>query len=206
MSIQAAPEVGSRVVAAPQRLGVKVFVEDQDAFDRARMIEVFHRWIQENRIPGTLIDVHDYTHVPDGPGVLLVAHEWHLRTDEAGGRIGLEYELKREGSGTLDERLREAIVGVFAAAAALQQDTATDNPVRFATREIAFRFTDRLAVPSTEAAFEEITPELENVLAGFYGEVPIEFERVGHTRGALTLHMKVVGDGEWSLDELIRSA
>ncbi|MEC9298045.1 MAG: hypothetical protein VYA38_01995, partial [Gemmatimonadota bacterium] len=94
MSIQAAPEVGSRVVAAPQRLGVKVFVEDQDTFDRARMIEVFHRWIQENRIPGTLIDVHDYTHVPDGPGVLLVAHEWHLRTDEAGGRIGLEYELK----------------------------------------------------------------------------------------------------------------
>jgi len=206
MSIQAAPEVGSRVVAVPQRLGVKVFVEDQDAFDRARMIEVFHRWIQENRIPGTLIDVHDYTHVPDGPGVLLVAHEWHLRTDEAGGRIGLEYELKREGSGTLAERLREAIVGVFAAAAALQQDTATDNPVRFATREIALRFTDRLAVPSTEAAFEEITPELENVLAGLYGEVPIEFERVGHTRGALTLHMKVVGDGEWSLDELIRSA
>ena len=61
-------------------------------------------------------------------------------------------------------------------------------------------------VLQTEAAFEEITPELENVLAGFYGEVPIEFERVGHTRGALTLHMKVVGDGEWSLDELIRSA
>jgi hypothetical protein len=206
MSIQAAPEVGSSVVSAPQRLGVKVFVEDQDAFDRARMIEVFHRWIQENRIPGTLIDVHDYTHVPDGPGVLLVAHEWHLRTDEAGGRIGLEYELKREGSATLAERLREAIVGVLGAAAALQQDTANDNPVRFATREMVFRFTDRLAVPSTEAAFEEITPELENVLAGLYGEVPIEFERVGHTRGPLTLHMKVVGDGEWSLDELISSA
>ncbi|HAW89950.1 MAG TPA: hypothetical protein DCX61_04755 [Gemmatimonadetes bacterium] len=78
--------------------------------------------------------------------------------------------------------------------------------MRFATREIAFRFTDRLAVPSTEAAFEEITPELGNVLAGLYGEVPMEFERVGHTRGALTLHVKVVGDGEWNLDELIRSA
>ena len=34
----------------------------------------------------------------------------------------------------------------------------------------------------------------------------MEFERVGHTRRALTLHEKVVGDGEWSLDELIRSA
>ncbi len=206
MSIQAAPEVESLVVSEPQRVGVKVFVEDQETFDRARMIEVFHRWIQEDRLPGTLIDVHDYTHVPGGPGALLVAHQWHLRTDEAGGRIGFEYELKRGSSGTLAERLRGAIVGVLEAAAALEQDTAGENPVRFATREMAFRFTDRLAVPSTEAAFEEITPELENVLASLYGEVPIEFERVGHTRGALTLHMKVVGDGEWTLEELVSGA
>ena len=115
--------------------------------------------------------------------MLLIAHEWHLRTDEAGARIGLEYELKREASGTLAERLRGAIVGVLEAAAALEEDTAEDNPVRFATREMVFRFTDRLAVPATEAAFEEVTPELENVLAGFYGGVPVEFERVGHPRG-----------------------
>lgn len=206
MSTQAAPEAGSRVLSEPQRVGVKVFVEDQEAFDRARVIEVFHRWIQEDRLSGTLVDVHDYTHVPEGPGVLLVAHEWHLRTDEAGGRIGFEYELKREGSGTLAERVREAIVSVLEAALALEQDTAEDNPVRFATREMVFRFTDRLAVPATDAAFEEIIPELESVLAGFYGEIPIEFERVGHARGPLTLHMKVVGDGEWTLDELLNGA
>ena len=134
MSTQVAAEVGSRVLSEPQRVGVKVFVEDQETFDRARMIEVFHHWIQEDRLPGTLVDVHDYTHVVEGPGVLLVAHEWHLRTDEAGGRIGLEYELKREGSGTLAERLQGAIVSVLEAAAALEQDTAGDNPVRFVTR------------------------------------------------------------------------
>ena len=206
MSVEAAPEVGSHAVSAPQRVGVKVFVEDQEAFDRARMIDVFHRWIQEDRLPGTLVDVHDYTHVPEGPGVLLIAHEWHLRTDEAGGRIGLEYELKREGSGTLAERLREAIVSVLEAAAALEQDTAGENPVRFATREMAFRFTDRLAVPPTEAAFDEVTGELDNVLAGLYGGVAIEFERVGHARGPLTLHMRVIGEGEWSLDELVSGA
>ncbi len=206
MSVEAAPEVESHAVSTPQRVGVKVFVEDQEAFDRARMIDVFHRWIQEDRLSGTLVDVHDYTHVPEGPGVLLIAHEWHLRTDEAGGRIGLEYELKREGSGTLAERLREAIVGVLEAAAALEQDTAGENLVRFATREMAFRFTDRLAVPPTEAAFDEVTGELDNVLAGLYGGVPIEFERVGHARGPLTLHMRVIGEGEWSLAELVSGA
>ena len=59
---------------------------------------------------------------------------------------------------------------------------------------------------ATEAAFEEVTGELEDLLADFYGGVPIEFERVGHARGPLTLHMTVVGDGEWSLEELVSGA
>jgi hypothetical protein len=206
MSMQAAAEFEGRVVSEPQRVGVKIFVEDQQSFDRSRMIELFHRWIQEDRLSGTLIDVHDYTHVPRGPGVLLVAHQWHLRTDEAGGRIGLEYELKRSWSGTWAERLQAAIVGVLEAAAALEQDTAGENPVRFATREMAFRFTDRLAVPATDAAFDEVTGELGEILADLYDGVPIEFERVGHARGPLTLHMGVTGEGEWSLEELIGGA
>ncbi len=206
MSSQAAPDVESPVVSEPQRVGVKVFVKDQETFDRARMIDVFHSWIQEGRVPGTLIDVHDYTHVPEGPGVVLIAHEWHLRTDEAGGRIGLEYELKRGGPGTLAEKVREGIVSVLEASAALEQDTEKDNPVRFATRELVFRFTDRLAVPATESAFDEVTRELENVLADFYGGDPIEFERVGHERGPLTVHVRVGGDEEWSLEELVSGA
>ncbi len=206
MSTQATTEVESRVISEPQRVGVKIFIEDQGALDRDRMIEVFHRWIQEDRLRGTLVDVHDYTHVPEGPGVVLIAHEWHLRTDEAGGRVGLEYELKRGGAGTVAERLREAIVGVLEAAAALEKDTAEENPVRFATREMVFRFTDRLAVPTTEAAFDEITGEIDRVLGDLYGGAAIEFERVGHARGPLTLRMSVAGEGEWSLEELLSGA
>lgn len=206
MSTQAAPVSEQRVVSEPQRVGVKVFVEDQERFDRRRVIEVFHRWIQENRLPGTLIDVHDYTHVPAGPGVVLIAHEWHLRTDEAGGRIGLEYELKRCGEGTLAERLGGAIVSVLEAAATLEQDTAEENPVRFVAREMVFRFTDRLAVPTTEAAFDEVTGELGGLLANLYGDAGVEFERVGHAQGPLTIHMRVVGEGDWSIGELVSGA
>jgi hypothetical protein len=206
MSTQAAPVAEGRVVSEPQRVGVKLFVEHQESFDRGRMIEVFHRWIQENRLPGTLIDVHDYTHVPEGPGVILVAHEWHLRTDEAGGRIGLEYELKRCGEGNFSERLSGAIVSLLEAAVALEQDTSEDNPVRFGSREMVFRFTDRLAVPTTEAAFDEVTGELERLLTDLYGEVRVEFERIGYPQGPLTIHVRVVGDGDWSIGELVSGA
>jgi hypothetical protein len=206
MSTQAAPVAEGRVVSEPQRVGVKLFVEDQENFDRRRMIEVFHRWIQENRLPGTLIDVHDYTHVPNGPGVILVAHEWHLRMDETGGRIGLEYELKRCGEGNFSERLGAAIVSVLEAAVALEKDTSEDNPVKFVSSEMVLRFTDRLAVPATEAAFDEVTGELESLLTGLYGDVRVEFERVGYPQGPLTIHVRVVGDGGWSIGELVSGA
>ena len=206
MTTQVAPIAEDRVVSEPQRVGVKLFVEHQEMFDRRRIIELFHRWIQENRIPGTLIDVHDYTHVPEGPGVILIAHEWHLRTDEAGGRIGLEFELKRCGKGTLSERLAGAIASVLEAAAALEQDTAKDDPVRFVGREMVFRFTDRLAVPTTEPAFDEVTGELRRLMADLYGDAKVEFERVGHPQGPLTIHTSVVGDGEWSIEELAGGA
>ncbi len=97
-------------------------------------------------------------------------------------------------------------MSVLGAGAENEQDTAGDKTVRFGTREMVFRFTDRLAVPATDAAFAEVTSELESVLAAFYGDVAIEFERVGHERGPLTIHMRVVGDGEWSLEELVSGA
>ena len=61
-------------------------------------------------------------------------------------------------------------------------------------------------MPATESAFDEVTKELESVLTEFYGEVPIQFERVGHARGPLTIHMRVDGDEERSLDELLSGA
>lgn len=136
----------------------------------------------------------------------MVAHEWHLRTDEAGGRIGLEYELKRCGEGNFSERLSGAIVSLLEAAVALEQDTSEDNPVRFGSREMVFRFTDRLAVPTTEAAFDEVTGELERLLTDLYGEVRVEFERIGYPQGPLTIHVRVVGDGDWSIGELVSGA
>jgi hypothetical protein len=42
-----------------------------------------------------LIDVHDYSHVHHGPGILLVAHEANLSIDEAEGRRGLVYIRKQ---------------------------------------------------------------------------------------------------------------
>lgn len=78
------------------KIGVKFFFTEPAAKPLRDYIPVFHGWIQGQQLPGhLLIDVHDYSHVHHGPGILLVAHEANLSVDEAEGRRGLVYLRKQ---------------------------------------------------------------------------------------------------------------
>ncbi|HEU5334140.1 MAG TPA: rhodanese-like domain-containing protein [Actinocrinis sp.] len=57
----------------PQRLTLAVAADPAGALDPA--VGVFHRFIQRSLVEGRLLDVADYRHVPNGPGVLLVGQD-----------------------------------------------------------------------------------------------------------------------------------
>ena len=80
----------------PQRIKVKYFVQEPAAVDLPAFIPVFHHWIQEHRVEGLLIDVADYKHMQNGPGIVLIGHEADYALDLAGGRPGLIYDRKRQ--------------------------------------------------------------------------------------------------------------
>ena len=43
--------------------------------DIESFVLLFHNWIQEDRIPNhIMVDVANYKHIPDGPGIMLIAH------------------------------------------------------------------------------------------------------------------------------------
>ena len=146
--------------AALQRFSLKVFAEPASTGEPRTIIPVFHRWIQEKAVPGLLIDVADYSHLVDGPSVLLVAHEANYTLDEGGGRPGLSYTRKQPSAGTFAERLATAAATLIAAARRLEQDTArmTGGGIAFLGNEIEFAANDRLGAPrtaETEAALRE---------------------------------------------------
>src|ERR1700733_4094441 len=92
------------------KIGVKIFVSNPKAVDIHEFIPVFHGWIRQQKIEGhQLIDVHDYSHVANGPGILLVAHEGNFSMDQEDGRLGLFYYRKRELSGTLEANLKTVV-------------------------------------------------------------------------------------------------
>lgn len=164
--------------AALQRFAVKIFAEPASAGESSTIIPVFHRWIQERAVPGLLIDVADYTHLVDGPSVLLVAHEAHYALDETGGRPGLSYTRKQPLEGTFGERLTTAAAALIAAARRLEQDTSrmTGGGIAFLADEIEFVTNDRLAAPrnaDTESALRE---ELAAFGGRLFGDADVEVQ------------------------------
>ena len=146
-----------------QRFSLKLFADPASAGAPHTVIPVFHKWIQEHAVPGLLIDVADYTHLVDGPSVLLVAHEANYALDRTGGRPGLSYTRKQPLPGSFGERLATAAAALVTAVRRLEEDTSrmTGGGITFAGNEIEFTANDRLAAPRHADAEAALRREIE---------------------------------------------
>ena len=142
------------------RIGAKVFCTQGADLDLEELIPVFHRWIQQKRTSLMLVDVADYTHVPSGPGILLVAHEGNFMVDDLGGRRGLTFYRKQPLAGSLGERLVAVAREAVAAAQMLAAEPELSGRLGFSGAELSVYFNDRLNAPNTDECFAAVKPEL----------------------------------------------
>lgn len=150
-------------VSELQRFCVKFFARPNTVVDDAKFIDVFHRWIQRQILPGILIDVADYRHIPNGPGILLIAHEADIAMDRADGRLGLLYQRKSAQPGTLTARLCAAIETALSACRLLEQELLLGGDIKFGGDEFVFVANDRLLAPNSQATFDAIRNDLEAI-------------------------------------------
>lgn len=142
-------------------------------------IDIFHRWVKNSRTGELLIDVHDYSHVHDGPGVILVGHACHYGMDRRDGRLGLVFRARRTDPDGLEAGLGLATRALVRACELLEADTG--GAVTFGTNELLVGFEDRLHAPNTEDNFTKYEPELASFAARlFAGEA--RARRVGGDR------------------------
>ena len=151
----------------PRRLGVKFSLKQQPTLQPEDILPIFQRWIQEHTIEGMLIDVIDYKHVPDGPGIVLIADEFDLAYDLADGEIGLYYVRKRELTETLKEALRLVISSALAAARALEAEAPGDIIFDFNMAKISFL--DRIHYRNKPEFFELVQGTLTETLSEIFG-------------------------------------
>jgi hypothetical protein len=146
------------------RIGAKLYAENPEAVDPEAFIPLFHGWIQAGDLDGVPIDVANYAHVPDGPGVILIGHEADRSFDLGEGRPGAVYQRKRDLEGTLEERLALVLSEADRTADLIEADSAAGG-VRFDRDEVLIRINDRLNAPNDDATLEALRPAIEAAVA-----------------------------------------
>ncbi|TMA34051.1 MAG: hypothetical protein E6J87_08335 [Deltaproteobacteria bacterium] len=173
----------------PKRLAIKLFTARPLAQDGlAAFIGVFHGFIQRAAVPGLLIDVADYAHVPDGPGVVLIGHDVDYGIEIVHGRTGLLTTRKRAGDEGLRALFRDALGRALAAAHAIESDPGVS--LRFAADAVEVAILDRLAAPNTASAFELVSKEIAPIARAVFGDaVKLENAAGDDPRRMLTLRV-----------------
>jgi hypothetical protein len=161
------------------KLAVKFPFQDPSAIKAEEFVPVFHRWIQSQALPGhQLIDVADYDHVKDGPGIVLISHEANIHADQGYGKPGLLYRRKQPMPGSFRERLRATLGYTLKVAALLEAEAALSGRANIRTDEASFLIFDRLLAPNSAQTFKSVREELESFLKSLYGVPSVELNYV----------------------------
>src|SRR4029450_14060330 len=105
------------------RLGIKLFATDSSTFRVKDFVQIFHSWIQKQCVHNHQpIDVHDYSHIHHGPGILLVAHEGNFSIDMAEGKPGLAYFRKQSAGNGSEDALPASLKAVLHAASLIARE------------------------------------------------------------------------------------
>lgn len=156
-------------------------------------IPVFHDWIRTGALTDdVMVDVADYAHVGEGPGVLLVCHEGHYVVDRSRGSVGLAYHRKR-GVPAADAAATAgvALARVLRAAELLTSHPSLSGRLSFDTGHLEVRVLDRLRAPNDEAGYATVREPLAAAIAAVWGEPPLLERAPVDPRATLTITARV---------------
>lgn len=152
---------------APKRLKFRLPLKVSDTFTHTDIIPVFHRWIQENSVPGLLIDVADYKHVPNGPGILLIGDEGDYNLDQIDGEYGLVYDRKRQTGDNLGKSVRTVVEHITRAVQKLEAEEGLGITIAEKTGELTLL--DRLQYPNRLETFDQVRQTVASEVESSFG-------------------------------------
>lgn len=152
-----------------EHCNLKILAMQHEDVDLAAAVTVFHRWIQDEACPELLIDVAEYLHVRDGPGVILIGHEANYSLDLTNGRLGMLYSRKAPLGGGFPQHLGQAYASTLRAAARFETEPEFAGKLVFDAGAIDLIINDRLLAPNTAATLDVLRPVAEHFFNDWLG-------------------------------------
>lgn len=182
-----------------QHVNVKLYIENPEAVNLADFAVVFNNWIQKQRLDELLIDVADYLHVHNGPGIMLIGYEADYSLDNRGGRLGLLYNRKGRLDYTNQEKLVQAIGAVLIAAQILEKE----HGLKFDGSEVQIVINDRLLVPNTAVTFAALETDLKSFFDELYNGAEYSLSHNDDPRERFTVNVKT--ETKLDVDTLLKN-
>jgi hypothetical protein len=182
-----------------QHINFKLFIENPERVNLADYAAVFNSWIQKQALAELLIDVADYLHVHNGPGIMLIGHEADYSLDNRAGRLGLLYNRKAQVEGTTQDKLTQAARAALTAARILEEE----NGLKFNTSEIQIVINDRLLVPNTAETFAVLEADFRSFLNKHYSDADYTLVHPSDPRERFTINVKT--ESRFDVEALLKN-
>ena len=182
-----------------QHFNIKFYLENPEAVNLADYATVFNTWIQNQRLEELLIDVADYLHVHNGPGIMLIGHEADYSLDNRAGRLGLLYNRKAQLEGTTQVKLAQAASAALTAAQILEKE----NGLKFNGSELQIFINDRLLAPNTTQTFVALETELKTFFDRLYSGA--EYTLTHHTDPRERFTISVKTETRFDVETLLKN-
>jgi hypothetical protein len=152
-----------------QHINLKLLLKNDSGLNLDPVIPIFHSWIQNQVFDELLLDVADYRHVKDGPGIILIGHEADYSLDNTDGRLGIRYNRKAPLAGTNQDRLEQAARSALAAIQRLEDDPRLNGKIVFNGHDLEVVINDRLLAPNRPETRQAVEPEFERFARKLFG-------------------------------------
>ncbi|MCB1214949.1 MAG: hypothetical protein KDK66_05675 [Deltaproteobacteria bacterium] len=146
-----------------EHLNLKIPISNPEQLKPELWNPAFQTWIQDQVCEELLIDVADYLHVPQGPGMMLIGLEADYSLDHTDGRWGLKYNRKKTLTGDNEKRLKDAFKKTLSACERLVKDKNLKG-LQFNLKEIEILINDRALAPNTAENRQNFKKELHRLL------------------------------------------
>ena len=173
-----------------QKIEIKFFAVEREPVPLTAFIDLFHGWIQAS--DGVYHDVADYSHMHQGPGIVLVAPDFYLSVGETGGRRGFLFSQKARLEGSNQERLARVFQSALENCRRLQAEPALQRKIEFRFDEFEITLNDRLLAPNVDESYQEFEAEIEPFASRLFGGPPVSLQREADGRRRVRLRIQAM--------------
>ena len=152
-----------------QRINVRIPLDAPLDADVTPILAIFARWRQDSSAPEDWLDMADYAHVPEGPFAMIVGTVGNFVFDAEGGRPSLLYRNKTGLTGSLEERVTQAIGRGLDLIGRLTTEDEYPTAWSIATDSLEVAFNDRVNLPNTEPTHAAVSDAVHAALQGVLG-------------------------------------